>query len=118
MDEQPHSPDPFEPIDDVAESSPGLDYASHVRTFNAVVSAAKWFVIHVLILLVSLYCLGIAHQPVLGAFGILCSIVLLIGGLLRRPSVRADLAKGLQASPASPRDAHIDHSPGLKDRTA
>jgi len=113
-----HSPDPLMPIDDAAESSPDMDFQAHVRTFNAVISAAKWFIAHLSILLVSLYFFAIAGQPVVGTFGILCSILLLIFGLLRRPSIRADIEKAAGAAPGTPPSQHVDHSPGLGDRTA
>lgn len=112
----PHSPDPLVPVDE--ESSPEMDFPAHVRTFNAVLSAARWFVIHVFILLVSLYFFAIAHQPVVGSVGILCSVLLLIYGLLRRPSIRADIDKAVEANPAAPRPQHVDHNPGQGDRTA
>jgi hypothetical protein len=112
------SPDPLMPIDEVAESSPDMDYQTHVRTFNAVISAAKWFIIHVFILLAALYFFAIANQPVVGTLGILCSIALLVFGLLRRPSIRADIKKAAAAMPGAPARAHIDPKPGEGDRTA
>src|SRR4051794_40370077 len=53
------------------------DYAYHVRTFNRFLSTARYFAIHVGILLVALYFFAIGNQPVLGAILILCSIGLL-----------------------------------------
>ena len=38
---KPLSPDPLVPVDDVAESSPGMNYEAHVKTFNAVLGAAN-----------------------------------------------------------------------------
>ena len=113
-----HSPDPLIPVDEVAESAPGMDYEAHVKTFNAVLGAAKWFVIHVAVLLASVYFLAIAGQPVVGAFGIACSAALLAFGMLRRPSVRNDVVKGLAAGPTAPEPRHIDPTPGLGDETA
>jgi hypothetical protein len=113
-----NSPDPLAPIDELAESSPDMDFQAHVRTFNAVLSAAKWFIIHIFILLVALYFFAIGNQPVIGIFLILCSIGLLIFGLLRRPSVRADVMKAMDAAPGTARGAHVDYSPGAGDRTA
>jgi len=112
-----HTPDPML-AEDIAESSPNVDYPAHVRTFNAVLSAAKWFVIHVFILLLALYFLAIAHDAVTAVVLILCSIGLLIYGLVRRPSIRADVAKGLHAAPAASEPAHLDPQPGTADHTA
>jgi hypothetical protein len=101
----------------VDESSADMDFEAHVRTFNAVLSAAKWFVIHVFILLVALYFFAIANQPVVGTVGILLSIALLVFGLLRRPSIRADVMKAAGAGPGAPFFKHVDHHVGLGDRT-
>ena len=110
------SPDPLMPIDELAESSADMDFQAHVRTFNAVLSVAKWFLLHVAIILVSLYFFVIANQPLVGTLGIVSAIVLLIYGGLRRPSVRADLMKARSAGPSARH--HRDPSPGLSDRTA
>ena len=114
----PHSPDPAIPIDEVAESSPEMDFPAHIRTFNAVLSMARWFVIHLFILLVALYFFAIAGDPVTGALLICCSIALLVYGALRRPSIRADLAKAAGAAPAASEAQHVDPAPGEGDRTA
>jgi aa3 type cytochrome c oxidase subunit IV len=112
-----HTPDPML-AEEIAESSPNVDYPAHVRTFNAVMSTAKWFLVHVFILLVALYFLAIAHDPVTAVVLFLCSIALLIYGLLQRPSIRADVAKGLQATPAASERRHVDPQPGMADHTA
>jgi hypothetical protein len=112
------SPDPFMPIDEVVESSPDMDFQAHIRTFNAVVGAAKWFIGHVFILLIALYFFAIANQPVIGTFGIVCSIALLIFGLLRRPSIRADISKAAGVTPGAPGRAYLDARPSEEDRTA
>jgi Bacterial aa3 type cytochrome c oxidase subunit IV len=112
-----HTPDPML-AEEIAESSPNVDYPAHVRTFNSVLSAAKWFIIHVFIVLAALYFLGIAHDPVTAVVLLLCSVALLIYGLLRRPSIRADVAKGLHAAPAASEREHVDPQPGMADHTA
>lgn len=117
MAEVIHTPDPML-AEEIAESSPQIDYPAHVKTFNAVLSAAKWFMIHVFILLAALYFLGIAHDPGTAGVLLVCSIGLLIYGLLRRPSVRTDVIKGLHAAPAASERAHIDPQPGTADHTA
>jgi hypothetical protein len=114
--DQTVSPDPMLESE-IEESSPVMDYASHVRTFNAVMRAAKWFAIHVGILLVALYFFAIAGQPTVGVFLILVSIALLIWGMLHRSSVRDDLAKGLAAHPAARHGDMIDHDLAARDRT-
>lgn len=110
------SPDPMLESE-IEESLPVMDYASHVRTFNAVMAAAKWMAIHLAILLVALYFFAIGNQPVLGVLLILISIGLLVGGMLNRSSVRSDLAKGLAAHPAARHGEVIDHDIGEGDRT-
>lgn len=112
----PHSPDPLVPVDE--ESLPEMDFPAHVRTFNAVLSVARWFLIHVFILLIALYFFAIANQPGVGTFLILCSVVLLVYGLLRRPSIRADIEKAVEAGPTAPAAGHVDRTPGQGDRTA
>jgi hypothetical protein len=111
----PRSPDPLLPEE---ESLPEMDYPAHVRTFNSVLSVIKWFVIHVFILLIALYFFAIANEPEVGTFLILCSVALLIYGLLRRPSIRADIEKAIESGPSAPTSRHIDHTPGEGDRTA
>jgi hypothetical protein len=108
------SPYPLVPIEE--ESSPDMDYAAHVRTFK-VLNTAKWFVAHLLILLIALYFLIIAGQPVTGVFFLCCALALLVYAALRRSSIRADLAKGLGAGPTAPARDTIDATPGLGDRT-
>jgi hypothetical protein len=100
------------------ESLPEMDFPAHVRTFNSVLSVVKWFVIHLFILLIALYFFAIANQPAVGTFLILCSVALLIYGLLRRPSIRADIEKAVEAGPSAPAPAHVDHTPGRGDHTA
>jgi len=110
------SPDPLMPIEELAESSADMDFEAHIRTFNAVLSVAKWFVFHVAIILVSLYFFVIANQPIVGTIGIAFAILLLIYGGSHRPSVRADVTKALGDGPAARQ--HRDPSLGLSDRTA
>lgn len=115
MTHQAISPDPLVPIDE--ESSPEMDFPAHVRTFNSVLAAAKWFIIHLFIILIALYFFAIASQPVVGTFLILCSVALLIYGMLHRPSVRADIVKGVQAGPGGTEADVIDPVPSEGDRT-
>ncbi len=110
------SPDPTIPIDE--GEMPPAEYAAHVRTFNAFLSVAKWFVIHLFILMVALYFGAIADQPAVAGVLVLVSIGLLIYGFLRRPSVRADLRKGLAAGPGAPARKTVDHTVSEGDRTA
>ena len=107
-------PDPLMPIDELAESSSDMEFQAHIRTFNAMLSVAGWFIIHLAILLASLYFFIIADQPIVGTFGIFCAILLLIYGGLRRSSVRADVVKAIAAGPTARH--HQDPSPGLGDR--
>jgi hypothetical protein len=111
-----HSPELLIPVEE--ESSPGMDYASHVRTFNTVLGAAEWFVVHVLILLAAVYCFLIIGQPGPGTFLVVCSLGLLVYALLRRPSVRAEVIKGIEAGPAANADGIIDSRRVEHDRAA
>ena len=111
----PTSPDPSIPIYD---GSPDMDYQAHVRTFNAFLSIGRWFVINLFILLIALYFAVIAGQSGLGLALLLLSIALLIYGLLRRPSIRADFEKGLKAGPGSALRDHTDQAVGEGDTTA
>ena len=63
---------------------PPAEYAAHVRTFNAFIAGAKWFVIHLFIVLVALYCAAIANRPVLGFALFVVSAGLLAYGFLKR----------------------------------
>lgn len=112
---RPSSPDPTIPIDD---GSPDTDYQAYVRTFNAFMSIGRWFVIHLFILLVGLYFAVIANQAGIGLALVLLSVGLLISGFLRRPSVRADLAKGLGAGPGTPHRQRMDRAVSEGDSTA
>lgn len=109
------SPDPLVSTDEGV--MPASDYAAHVRTFNAVIAGAKWFVLHVLILLVALYSFAIANKPFAGVLMLLCSIALLVYGMLQRGSVRSDLAQGLAAGPRAPESRLREHDTG-EDQTA
>lgn len=106
--------------DDIVEEprSSSMDYAAHERMFNAFISVGKWFVVHLAILLVALYFAVIAAQPGIALFLLLCSVALLVYGVLHRPSVRADVAKGLSAAPAAAHRRTVDRSPGKGDATA
>jgi hypothetical protein len=74
--------------------------------FNRVLRTAKWFAIHVLIVLVALYSLAIAHQPGVGFVLIAFAIGLLVFGTRRRSSVRKDVSLALEAGPTAP-ESHI-----------
>jgi hypothetical protein len=112
---QPTSPDPAIPIDD---GSPDMDYQAHVRTFNAFLSTGRWFVTHLFILLIALYFGAIANQPGTAIALIGLSVALLIYGLLRRPSVRADVTKGLMAGPGATWRERTDDNVSEGDTTA
>jgi len=73
------------------------DYAYHVRTFNRFLSTARYFAIHVGILLVALYFFAIGNQPVLGAILILCSIGLLGFGFLKQAPTRLDVTNPIRS---------------------
>jgi hypothetical protein len=110
------SPDPTIPIEE--GEMPSDEYAAHVRTFHAFLSVTRWFVIHLFIILVALYFGAIADRPAVAGALVLVSIGLLIYGFLRRPSIRADLRKGLAAGPGAPARKTIDRHVSEGDRTA
>ena len=84
------SPDPFVTSRDT--TSVAMDMADHLRTYNGFLSLTKWFIIHIAVVLLALYCLLIAHNTGLGIFFFFISAALLIYGITRRPAVRQDLA--------------------------
>jgi hypothetical protein len=102
----------------IQDGSPDMDYQAHVRTFNAFLSVGRWFVISLFVLLVALYFAVIAGQSGLGVALLLLSFVLLIYGVLRRPSIRADFEKGLHAGPGAALRDHEDRAVGEGDTTA
>jgi hypothetical protein len=94
---RPVSPDPLTPI--AEESSPGMDLPAHVRTFNAVMGLAKWFVAHLALILVALYFFAIAGNSLAGTFFLLCAVALFIFGVLRRATVRRDISDAMDSGP-------------------
>lgn len=72
-------------------AAPGMDYPAHVRTYNRFLNLVKWFIIHLAALVLALYFLIIAGQPVAGTILLLTAIGLLAYGLFRNPDVRHDV---------------------------
>ena len=112
---QPTSPDPVFPID---HGSPEIDDDAHVRTLNAFMSIGRWFVVHLFILLAALYFVIVGGQPGIGLARVLLSIGLLVYRMLRPPSSRADVGKGLEAGPGPPYRDRVDCLVGESDSTA
>jgi hypothetical protein len=62
----------------VEELPPGMDYAQHQATWNAVMALIKWSIVGLAIIVVALYCFIEGNQPVLGT---LLLLVLPIGAI-------------------------------------
>ena len=96
---RPVSPDP-------ALSPPppasGMDYESHVQTYNRFVHLVKWFMIHMAFVVVALYFFIIEHNGIAGAVVLLAGIAVLLFGLFRNPNVRRDVKGTLAGGPVSP----------------
>jgi hypothetical protein len=73
-----------------ADSVTDTDLASHVKTYNAVLRAARWFTLHAFIILVGLYTIIIAHNLGWGLLIIAIAVGLLLYGLSRPADVRRD----------------------------
>lgn len=93
----PMSPDPAIPAVEPMVTSP--DLASHILMYNRVLSVAKFFIIHLAIIVIGLYFFVIALNPTAGAIMFLISIVLLVYGFLRRRPIRDDIAAAMSGSP-------------------
>jgi hypothetical protein len=50
----------------IEELPPGMDYAKHQATWNAVMLLIKWSIVALAIIVVALYCFIEGNQPVLG----------------------------------------------------
>jgi len=87
-DTQPINADPM--VETVSPNAPRMDYPSHIKTYNRFLRLVKWFCIHMVFLMVALYCYIIAGQPILGSAWLLIGIALLLFGLTRNPNVRRD----------------------------
>ena len=63
----------------VEELPPGMDYAQHQATWNAVMALIKWSIVGLAIIVVALYCFIEGNQPMLGT---LLLLVLPIGAVV------------------------------------
>ncbi len=54
------------------------DYRDHARTYYSFVHLLRWIVAHFALVLVSLYFLAVANQPLLGS--LLLGLAILVGG--------------------------------------
>lgn len=79
-------------VTDRKPAQDSFDMGDHLRTYRGFLSLAKWFVIHLSVIVLALYCFIIAHQVGLGFFLLFISVCLLVYGVTRRPSVRHDMA--------------------------
>lgn len=51
---------------DIHELPPAMDYAQHIGTYEGFLAMVKWGIITMALVVVSLYCFIIGHQPVIG----------------------------------------------------
>lgn len=89
MTKTPKSPDPAIPSQ--VPDGPKFDFDAHVRTYNGFLNLAKWFCIHMAILLVGLYFIIIAGDPYVGGVFVLLAIGALGYGMMSNPKVRQDV---------------------------
>lgn len=75
---------------------PAMDYREHLRTFSSFTHFVKWSAIHVMVLLLGLYFLVIAGDPVTGMTVIVLAVGAFIWGMLRVPAVEKDAEAALK----------------------
>jgi hypothetical protein len=85
-------PDPVLPSEEVGAVDD--DFASHVRTYNRFLSVAKWFIFHLVVLMIALY-FGVIRGDAITAFVLVAlAIAIMVGGFLSHRPIREDLAAG------------------------
>lgn len=75
---------------------PAMDYREHLRTFGGFTHFLKWSAIHVAVLLLGLYFLVIAGDPVTGMTVIVLAVGVFIWGMLRVPAIEKDAEAALK----------------------
>lgn len=98
MARKPKNADPL--TETPAPDIPSMDYEAHNRTYNRFLNLVKWFIIHMLFLVVALYFFIIAGNSMAGLVLLLIAIGVLIYGLLHNPKVRYDAERIVERQPA------------------
>ena len=98
MARKPKNADPL--IETPALEIPSMDYVSHTRTYNRFLNLVKWFIVHMLLLILALYSFIIAGNSIAGLVLLFLAIGVLIYGLLHNPRVRHDAERIVERQPA------------------
>jgi hypothetical protein len=82
-------------LQDTADDTPRMDYASHQRQFDRFIHVLKWFVIHALIMLPGLYFLIVGGQPVVGTLFVILAVAALGYGIFTTSTVARDVRRAV-----------------------
>ena len=80
-----------EPADLRDEVPPMRAFASHQRQFDRFLHLTRWFAIHMLLLLLALYCFIVAGATVAGSLFLALSLAALGYGIYSTPQVARDV---------------------------
>ena len=81
------------------DRNPAIEYASHRRQYERFMHLGKWFVIHLAILMVALYCFIIAGAHLAGFALLALSIVALGYGIATTSGIARDLRAAVEHRP-------------------
>lgn len=87
---------PSQPTIEVREIPPAMDYVAHERTYRRFLHVARWFVIHMLLLLPALYFLIVGGQPLVGTIFLVLAIIALGWGVISTPEAARDLKQAFE----------------------
>lgn len=76
---------------------PAMDYDSHRRQYRRFLHLTKWFVIHALILLPSLYFFLVGNQPLTGGILLAAAIVALGYGIVSTSGIKEDVEETIES---------------------
>ncbi|HEV7346209.1 MAG TPA: aa3-type cytochrome c oxidase subunit IV [Devosia sp.] len=79
-----------------------MDFQHHVNTYNRFLHLTKWFVIHLCVLLVSLYFFIIAANGIGGVVFLVLAIAALVYGIMSVPEGRTAAAAAAGATDREP----------------
>ena len=93
------TPDPM--IATPPDFESGMDYASHITTYNRFLNLTKWFTIHLVFIVVALYFFLFGENPTLGTILLFVGVATFAYGVLRNPKVKQDLQGALSGDPVA-----------------